>query len=416
MSTVNPSQPSQKEARCIFHVDMDAFYASIEQRDRPDLVGKPVIVGSPPDRRGVVSAASYEARTFGIHSAMPSRTAGKLCPSGVFLPVDMQKYQRVSHELMAVLESFTPLVEPLSVDEAFLDVTGAKLAETDPRALAMQVKNTLRERLRLTGSIGIAPNKFLAKLASDMDKPDGLTMVPFDSQAIVRWLAPIPARRMWGVGKKTAATLESASIRTLGDLQALPEQTLAHVLGSRAMAKHIWQLCRGRDDRPVSTEREPKSISNEHTYGVNSDNPDQLRQTMIELTEKVGRRLRQAGLLAETGSIKIRTADFCTANRQRRFESATDLDRDLLACSLDLLEQMKVQEPIRLLGFGVSGLVDKSTGIRAEQTWMFSDGQGRDTKEKSRRLDEAVDRLRDRFGNQSLRRGGWQPSSENPNP
>lgn len=393
---------------------MDAFYASIEQRDRPDLVGKPVIIGSPPDRRGVVSAASYEARNFGVHSAMPSRTAGKLCPSGIFLPVDMQKYQRVSQELMVILESFTPLVEPLSVDEAFLDVTGTKLAATEPSTLAMQVKKTLRDQLRLTGSIGVAPNKFLAKLASDMDKPDGLTMVPFDEQAIVRWLAPIPVRRMWGVGKKTAALFESASIRTLGDLQALPEQTLAHILGSPAMAQHMGHLCRGLDDRPVCTEREPKSISNEHTFDVNCDNRDQFRQTMIELTEKVGRRLRRAELLAETGSIKVRTADFCTANRQRRFEVATDLDRDLLACSLDLLDHMKVQEPIRLLGFGVSGLVDKSTGIRAEQTWLFTDGQGHGRKEKLRRLDEAVDHLRDRFGNESLRRGGWQPCSENP--
>ena len=402
MSTVNPS-PSPP--RCILHVDMDAFYASIEQRDRPELRGKPVIVGSPPDKRGVVSAASYEARRFGVHSAMPSRTAGKLCPQGVFLPVDMARYHKVSRELMTILESFTPLVEPISVDEAFLDVTGARGA-FDARGLAERIKQTVLQQLRLTASIGVAPNKYLAKLSSDMDKPNGLTMVPFDDAGIAAFLAPLPVRSMWGVGKKTAARLEAASIRTMGDLQALPRETLTHVLGSSAMATHVHALCRGRDDRPVSTDREPKSISNEHTYGEDCRDADQLRRTMIALTEKVGRRLRRAELLAETGSIKIRSADFSTITRQRRFKQPTDLDRDLLDCSLSLMQAADTKGPIRLIGFGVSGLTEKSSGLRAEQTFLFDDIFAGDDRNRQHRLDEAVDKLRNKYGTRSVRRGG----------
>lgn len=394
---------SIQPARRIAHVDMDAFYASIEQRDDPSLRGKPVIIGSPPDRRGVISTASYEAREFGVHSAMPSRTAGKLCPHGVFLSGNMSKYADVSGQVMTILRSYTPLVEPISIDEAFLDITDAAKRSTSAESLGHALKAQIQDELSLTASVGLAGNKFLAKLASDMDKPDGLTVVPTDPQEILSFLAPLSVSRIWGVGKVAQTRLKRFGIETVKDAQSHDQATLQRWLGN-AFGEHLWRLCRGLDDRPLVTDHEAKSISNEHTFIEDCDDPLVVRQVLIRLTEQVGRRLRQSEKVASTGQIKLRFDDFKTITRQRSFRSPTATDHEILGCSLALFDAQNIRRPIRLIGFGVAGL----SGPEAESTnqpdlFEMPEDQNK-TKHKS--LDQAVDKIREKFGKDSLKRGG----------
>ena len=393
------------EPRVILHVDMDAFYAAIEQRDQPALRGKPVIVGSPPDRRGVVSTASYEARPYGVHSAMPSRTAGRLCPQATFVPVNMAHYSEVSHDIMEVLESFTPMVEKTSIDEAFLDMSGARHLWPDSVQLARILKQRIRERVHLTASVGVASNKFLAKLASDLEKPDGLTVVPVDPEEIVRFLAPLPVSKVWGVGKAAAKRLKSFGIQIIGDVQSYDQAHLQSWFGE-AFGEHLWRLSRGLDDRPVVTEREAKSISNEHTFRTDCDDLDAVRQTLIELTENVGRRMRRAGVWGRTGQIKVRFDDFKTVTRQRPFSRPTQTDRELLHCALALLDAEQVQRPVRLIGFGVQSFTDKTTEAGTVQGELFPDPPGDDGAAHQAALDAAVDRVRESFGKDAIRRGG----------
>ena len=305
--------------RTILHVDMDAFFASVEQRDHPEWRGKPVIVGAGPNERGVVSTCSYEARAYGVRSAMPSRTAAKLCPDGIFVPPDFKRYKAASDGLMAILGSFTPCVEPLSLDEAFLDVTGSRRLFGDGVAIAEAIRARVKEELRLTCSVGVAKNMFLAKLASDLNKPDGLTVVPREPEALAAFLAPLPVSRLWGAGPKAVAALARGPIRTFGELLAADGTYLAHLVGKNAAA-FFRALARGEDDREVAWEgAEAKSISRETTFPEDERDWGKVEGALRELAEDVARRLRLDGRYAKTARLKIRWGDFETWTRQRPF-------------------------------------------------------------------------------------------------
>jgi len=393
------------KAGAILHIDMDAFYASIELLDHPELKGKPVVVGSPPNQRGVVSTASYEARKFGIHSAMPSRTAGKLCPHATFLPVRMERYMEMSDRVMTIIESFSPVIEQVSVDEAFVDVRGALRRWGDSVKLARALKDKIKTDLGLTASVGVAPNKFLAKVASDLEKPDGLTVVPTEEKEIAAFLAPLPISRIWGVGKVSAARLQQFGIRTIGDLQKRTHAEIESIAGA-AMAEHVLALAFGRDDRPVVTEYEAKSISNEHTFDVDCNDAPTLREKMIELAEHVGRRLRRSGKAARVVQIKIRYDDFRTFTRQKALKPATSSDRDLIRAMLALYDAEKLERPVRLLGFGVAGF--DASDAAAESGFLFPEMNAPPGRDKDQRLDRALDKLRDAYGDDAIRRGKWK--------
>ncbi len=278
-------------ARTILHVDMDAFYASVEQRDHPELRGRPVIVGADPRGRGVVSAASYEARRFGVHSAMPIGRAARLCPDGAFVPVDMDKYAAVSREVMAILAEFPPLLEPVSIDEAFLDVTGTEGLSGDGPTVAATIKARIAASLELTASVGVAANKFVAKVASDLRKPDGLVVVRPGTEA--DFLAPLPVSRLWGVGRVTAEGLEAMGVTTIGQLAAVPVAYLEARFGSSGRGLH--DLSRGLDDRAVEPFAAPKSMGAEETFGRDHRDVERLAATLREQAERVARELREGG-------------------------------------------------------------------------------------------------------------------------
>ncbi|MFH0909316.1 MAG: DNA polymerase IV [bacterium] len=389
----------------ILHIDMDAFYAAVELLDHPELKGKPVVVGAPPNQRGVVSTASYEARRFGIHSAMPSRTAGKLCPHATFLPVRMERYMEMSDRVMSIIESFSPVIEQVSVDEAFVDVRGALRRWGDSVKLARALKDKIKSELGLTASVGVAPNKVLAKVASDLEKPDGLTVVPTEEKDIAAFLAPLSVTRIWGVGKVSAARLRQFGIRTIGDLQQRSHAGMESIVGE-AMASHILSLAFGRDDRPVVTEYEAKSISAEHTFDVDCDDAPTLRGKMIELTEHVGRRLRRSGKTARVAQIKIRYDDFRTFTRQRALKPATSSDRDLIRAMLELYDAQKLERSVRLLGFGVAGF-DETDAV-AKSGYLFPEMNEAPGRAKDERLDRTLDQLRETFGDDAIRRGKWK--------
>ncbi len=389
--------------RCILHVDMDAFFASVEQRDFPELKGKPVVVGGSPDGRGVVSAASYEARKYGIHSAMPLRQAYKRCPHAVFQPGRMQAYKEASRQIFEIFEHYTPLIQGLSVDEAFLDVSGAlHLWGGDARKLAEALREEIQRSCHLTASVGIAPNKFLAKLASDIDKPDGLTEVPFDPEEIPPFLAPLPIGRIWGVGKKTEQRLRALGLHTVEDVQRCPEATLKQWLGENG-AEHLRRLSFGRDERPVREGEAEKSISAEHTYDEDQIDPEVWHHTLLQLSEKVGRRLRKAGLWAGGIQIKVRTRDFKTYTRQRALDEPTQRDLDLLAAAQQMLDRFDAQEPLRLLGVGARQLTDHPE-FKARQLDLFEAPEAVEAKEA--KLDKVLDQLRERYGRDAVQRGG----------
>ncbi len=386
----------------ILHVDMDAFFAAIEVLDHPEWKGRPLVVGSPPDKRGVVSTCSYEARKYGIHSAMPSRTAGKLCPHAVFVEPRMGRYSDISGQIMTIFEEFTPLVEPLSLDEAFLDVSGALRLWGDPVTLARELKTRIRSRVGLTASVGVAANKFLAKMASDMNKPDGLTVVPVSEPEVMAFLSPLPVTKMWGVGKVSAARLEKEGIRTIGQLQTLSIPSLERLFGAGG-ARDMADLVRGRDSRPVITHWEEKSISNEHTFDEDERDIEQVRQCLLELTEEVGGRLRKSGKLARTAQVKIRFGDFSTITRQMSFPAVKDTDRDLIQCALELFDRERISRPIRLVGFGVSNLTTPEQAVPVQPELFASAAPAQD--ERNKKLDQAVDALRKSFGSHAIKRG-----------
>ncbi len=383
---------------------MDAFFAAVEVLDHPEWRGLPLVVGAPPDQRGVVATCSYEARRYGIHSAMPSRTAGKLCPQAVFVTPHMERYAEISAQIMNIFEEFTPLVEPLSMDEAFLDVSGALGIWKDSVTIARELKGRIKTRMGLTASVGVAPNKFLAKMASDMNKPDGLTVVPVTEPEIMAFLAPLPATKMWGIGKVTGARLAKEGIRVIGQLQALDLRALERLFG-KAGAADMADLVRGHDSRPVITHWEEKSISNEHTFARDESDMERVRQHLLELAEEVGGRLRKSGKLARTAQIKLRFGDFSTITRQTSWPAALNSDRVLIACALALFEQERVQRAIRLVGFGVSNLVAPDQAQPA-QPELFAELSGRGDG-RNKKLDQAVDALRHSFGSDAIKRGKW---------
>lgn len=288
----------------ILHCDMDAFYASVEERDRPELVGKPVIVGGTPEKRGVVSAANYVARRYGVHSAMPAVTAHRLCPQGIYLPPRIDYYAEVSAQIRAIFERFTPLVEPLSLDEAFLDVTGSEHLFGPAVEIGRKIKQAIRQEIRLVVSAGVAPNKFLAKIASDLKKPDALVVVEPDK--VQEFLDPLPVERLWGVGKQSSKVFQRLGIHTVGQLRQWPLDVLQARFGTSG--EHLWKLAHGRDDRPVVREREAKSISHETTFEHDIADLEVLRAWLVDLTEQVGCRLRRHGLRGRTVQLKVR---FC---------------------------------------------------------------------------------------------------------
>jgi DNA polymerase-4 len=378
--------------RTVIHVDMDAFYASVEQRDRPALRGRPVVVGALPGGRGVVSAASYEARRFGIHSAMPISRAYRLCPDAVYLPVAMDKYAGVSREIMSLLAQWTPLLEPVSIDEAFLDVTGSRALRGDGPHIARDIKAKIRAEVSLTASVGVAPNKFLAKVASDLEKPDGLVVVkPGGEEA---FLAPLPIGRLWGVGKVTATELEGLGIRTIGQLAQMPRASLEARFGSGGLA--LAELARGRDDRPVEPFGAPKSMGAEETFGADHLDLDRIRATLRAQSERVARELRAEGYAGRVVTLKIRFADFSTYTRAHTGEPTQDGLRIYQeACTL--LARVRLAQPVRLIGLSVSGLGAAGQG----QLALFGPDAAR-----QERLGRALDRLAERFGGDAV-----QPAS-----
>ena len=377
----------------ILHVDMDAFFAAIEQHDHPEWRGLPVIVGAAPNRRGVVSTCSYEARRFGVRSAMPSRQAYERCPQAIFVKPRMARYREVSEQVFAIFASFTPLVEGVSVDEAFLDVTGVRRLFGEPETIARAIKARVAEETGLTCSVGIAPNKFLAKLASEERKPDGLFAVPAEQRALLAWLGAKPIRALWGVGPKLAAALEAMGVTAVRDLQASDPDALRKAFGE-TLAAHLLAIAFGRDDRPVSTAHEEKSLSREHTYPEDTLDRDRLREDLRAIAQDVGRRLRAAGLRARTARLKIRYAGFRTVTRQAPFPTPVCDDFALRDAAWALLARhLEPETPVRLIGFGVDNLTD--TPFAEDDLFAATTPPPR---ERFERLSRTLDALRERFG------------------
>ncbi|WP_456406507.1 DNA polymerase IV [Caldithrix abyssi] len=381
--------------RIILHVDMDAFFAAVEQREHPELKGKPVIIGADPRGgrgRGVVSTCSYEARKFGVHSAMPISQAYRLCPHGIYLPPNGALYQQVSHNIFQIFYEFTDLVEPVSIDEAFLDVTGSVRLFGDGPTIAQKIKQRIKEKERLSASIGVAPNKYLAKIASDLQKPDGLVVVEADQIETFLW--PLDISRLWGAGERTQQILRKMGINTIGDLARFPAQVLKQKLGSAG--EHFYRLAHGFDERPVITCEEVKSVSNEHTFGKDVDDVDVVRKQLVYLAEKVGYRLRKKGLKGKTIHLKLRYDNFSTITRNMTISPPTNQTRQIVDVALDLFEKNYISgRKVRLVGVGVSGFDDRA----ARQTNLFDI-----LDEKQQKLDRVQDLLSDRFGRHIVQR------------
>lgn len=382
----------------ILHVDMDAFYASVEERDDPSLAGKAVIVGGTAEGRGVVAAANYEARKFGVHSAMAAGRALRLCPQAVVIRPRMERYAEVSRQVRSIFEEFTPLVEPLSLDEAFLDASGLEHLFGSSAEIGRQIKSRIRDELKLIASVGVAPNKFLAKIASDLRKPDGYVVVEADQ--VQSFLDPLPVSRIWGVGKVTGQTFQRLGIRTVGELRHLTPANLQQLFGSSG--EHYWQLSHGIDDRKVIPDREAKSISHETTFAEDITDPEELHAWLVELVEQVGRRLRRHELKGRTVDIKVRFADFHTITRSVTLPQPTNITQELLTAGNELLHTRLPAEhlPVRLLGFGVTGF----DGSGQSQRQLF----GEPDRERQRHLDVVADQIAGKFGKSALRRGSNQ--------
>ena len=394
------------------HVDMDAFFASVEQLDHPEYKGHPVIVGGL-SSRGVVATASYEARKFGVHSAMPISRAKKLCPHGIYVYPNMARYKEISQIIHKVMEEFTPIIEPLSLDEAFLDVTGITHKFTGPKALGRAIKDRVFEETGLIISAGLAPNKFLAKLASDLDKPDGLVVIPYGKES--ESLANLPIKRIWGVGPSTERRLKDGGFALIKDVQALSdEKPLVPYVGNQA--RRIWELARGIDERPVEPNRQIQSVGNEETYESDVEDPAVIDLELHYFANRVAKRLRKYGLMGHTVSIKVRYNDFKTVSRQKRLDSATDQERIIYDTSVLLwnklmrtapLPQFDTSvldmpiKPIRLLGVTVSGL--STEGIVQDDLFSIA------ADEKDEKLSTVLDSLASKFGEGAIMSGAlWR--------
>ncbi len=369
----------------IIHLDMDAFYASVEQRDRPELRGKPVIVGGHP-RRGVVVAASYEARPFGVHSAMPMVQAVRLAPQAIVLPPRFEAYVTASEQIFEILSSVTPLVEPLSLDEAFLDVTASAALFGQPASIARHLRDRIAREVGLPSSAGIAAVKFVAKIASDYAKPNGQKEVP--AQQTVTFLAPLPVGRLWGVGQKTEAALHALGLRTVGDIAASnPDHLERHISGGR----NLWELARGIDPRPVVPDREAKSIGAEDTFDQDLAGREALAPHIHSQALRVGRRLRQAGVKGRVVTLKLKQSDFTVTHRQVTLASPSDDGQEIYRAAMALLDANSPGGKVRLTGVSVENL-----GTRSRQLSLFP------TSGRSGKLNDALDRIADKFGDSAV--------------
>ena len=383
---------------------MDAFFAAVEIRDNPKLRGKPVIVGGTPEGRGVVSTASYEARKYGVHSAMPAATAVKLCPRGIFLRPRMARYSAVSRRMFALLEEYSPLVEPLSIDEAFLDVTGCRPLHRSPRPTPEEaIARELQERVKevtggLTCSLGVAPNKFLAKLASDLYKPEGIVVVPECDRE--EFLAPLSLKRLWGVGPKTAARLNHLGLHRVKDLQEVKTEDLERLLG-RELGRHLARLSRGLDDRKVEPGSPAGSVSQERTYGefIPADDLGRIESELFSLSDGVAYRLRRSGLWGRTVTLKVRDDRFTTRTRSRTLGSPTCLGEEIYAVARSLFdERVDLQgRGVRLLGVGLGGLTPEPW----RQLELFAD----DRWKRADRVARVSDAVREKLGDAAITRG-----------
>ena len=398
--------------RWIMHVDMDAFFASIEQLDHPEYKGHPVIVGGL-SSRGVVATCSYEARKFGVHSAMPISRAKKLCPDGIYVYPRMDRYKEVSYQIFSIMKEFTPHIEPLSIDEAFLEVSGMSTMYSGPKALGRAIKDRVFEETGLIISAGLAPNKFLAKLASDLDKPDGLVVIPYGREKEI--LAPLPIKRIWGVGPRTEKILKTGGFHLMRHIQALPdESSLIPLVGNQA--RRIWELANGIDDRPVETDRKIQSIGAEETYEEDLTDGSAIELEFRYFANRLSKRLRKRNLLGHTVSIKVRYDDFTTVSRQKRLDTPSDHEHVFFETALLLwnkLMQDKTTEqpkgtifidppgPIRLLGLTVSGL-DEEVPM---QDSLFESPRN----ETENKLAGVLDSLESKFGETAVMSGAlWQ--------
>ncbi len=384
------------KSRTILHVDMDAFYASVEQRERPDLKGKPVIVGADPKAgkgRGVVAACSYQAREYGVHSALPISRAWQLCPTATYVRPNGPLYGRVSGRIMKILRHFTDLVEPVSIDEAFLDVSGSSRLFGDGQSIARAIKRRVLKEQELTCSIGVATNKFVAKIASEADKPDGLCIVPRGEEK--SFLANLPIRKIWGVGPRSEERLKGWEVRTVADIARRKQSFWVEHLGK--YGDHLWHLSQGIDDRPVQPSRALKSLSHEATFETDCRDFEEIRKTLLALSEKVARRCRKQGVAGSCVRLKWRFEDFSTFTRQRKLDESTEDAQRIFAVALDLSRDfLPLTQAVRLVGVGVSGFEERRS---TSQPVLFGDSD-----KKKRRLDDSVDRIAERFGAHSIRK------------
>jgi DNA polymerase-4 len=377
----------------ILHIDMDAFYASVEERDRPELAGKPLIVGGTPQGRGVVAAANYAVRQFGVHSAMPAATALRLCPHAIVLPPRLDYYAEVSDQIREIFNRFTPLVEPLSLDEAFLDVTGSEGLLGSSLGIARQIKQAIRDELRLVASVGVAQNKFLAKVASDLQKPNGFVIV--EPERVQEFLDPLPVGRLWGVGRVAGQAFDTMGIRTIGQVRRLPVELLREKFGQ--VGEHLWQLAQGIDERRVVPDREAKSISHETTFADDLTEMEVLRAWLLELTHQVAWRLRRHKLRGRTVQLKVRYSDFQTISRAQTLANPTNLTDEIWKAAAAMLAERLPARPlrVRLIGVSVSGFENP----KQLQRNLFDD----DERERYGRLDTVADQIKERFGTDALR-------------
>ncbi|MBM4310353.1 MAG: DNA polymerase IV [Deltaproteobacteria bacterium] len=379
--------------KAIIHLDMDAFYPAVEVLDDPALRGRPVIVGGT-SHRGVVASASYEARTFGVRSAMPIAEARRRCPEGVYLAPRMQRYSEISRQVFAIFERFTPLVEPLSIDEAFLDVTACVRLFGSPPEIAAQIKSCVREELNLTVSAGVASNKSVAKIASDLQKPDGLTVVEPGRER--EFLAPLPIERLWGAGPVTCRSLHLLGVQTIGDLVGLPVDLLIAKLGFQGEALH--RLAQGIDEREVETAQEAKSIGNEETFTEDIRDTDTARRELLALAVKVAARLRHENARGRTICLKVKYADFRQITRSITINEPVDDSGVIYRECCGLIDKTDIgRVPVRLLGVSVSNLYSPEA---PHQQSLF-DEQG--SERKTKRLNQAIDRIQDAFGNGAIK-------------
>lgn len=381
--------------RQIIHVDMDAFYASVEIRERPELADKPVIVGGRADGRGVVAAANYIARRYGVHSAMPTATAMRLCPKAVVLAPRHSLYAEISEQIHTIFQRYTPQIEPLALDEAFLDVSASEKLFGSAPEIARAIKQAILDELHLVASVGVGPNKYIAKLAGDIDKPDGFVVVR--EEEVREFLAPLPVSRIWGVGTVAARTFEKLGIRTIGQLRHYSSALLRQHFGSSG--EQFLLLACGIDERPVVSEHEAKSISNEMTFAVDISDPEVLHEWLHALTEQVAHRLRAHELKGRTVQLKVRFADFTTLTRAQSLPAVTDVTAEIRRVVQYLFEQRipRPLQPVRLVGVGMSNFGEEE-GVQED---LFASQE----KHRQRKLDSLLDEMHSRFGKSVVSRG-----------